>query len=447
MIRISTESLTVFWDNHYIYIMIQDISGKKLLILGANTETIPLIEKANKLNVFTIVTDYNPDAPAKKFADRKIDIDGSDIAALYEFVRREHVDGILVGVAEALLPAYQELCEIAGFPCYFKNKDQVEYVVDKSKFKSVCKKNGVRTVTEYITSDSKSSILYPVIVKPVDNSSAKGISVCYTDNQLDTAIEKALQFSSRKKYIIEEYMQGPEADVHYVIKDGIPVISCMFDRYENSVGSGLPKLPTAFIFPSKRLDSFIQTQDDSFKKIISDIGLSNGPMFFSGFIDNEGMLACTETGHRFTGSQEPLIVEHMTGFSIMEMQIRYSLTGETGEGKIEKLMDPHFKQWCCKLSPIIRPGEISRIKGIDKIKIIPELFYSLQSYFEGDNVSGEGTLRQIFARYFIATPTIDKMAEVINKIQDSLVVLDKNGESMIIQTFDTDLLRVYTSLP
>ena len=217
----------------------------------------------------------------------------------------------------------------------------------------------------------------------------------------------------------------------------------MFDRFENSVGDGFAKLPTAFIFPSWRLDNFINSQNESFKRVISDIGLTNGPFFFSGFIDDDGLLACTEAGHRFTGSQEPLIIEKMTGFSMMEMMIRYALIGETGESNIETMINPHYKQWCCKLSPIIKEGRIAKISGMDIISKIPEVFYILQSYYKGDNVTGAGTLRQIFARFFIVANTIDILSEVINKIQNTISVFDENGKSMIVQIFDTALLDIY----
>ena len=42
---------------------------KKLLIIGANPETISLIEKAKLMGIKTYVTDYNKMTYAKKFAD------------------------------------------------------------------------------------------------------------------------------------------------------------------------------------------------------------------------------------------------------------------------------------------------------------------------------------------------------------------------------------------
>ena len=43
--------------------------GKKLLILGANPETANIVKVAQEMGVTTIVTDYDPQAPAKKVSD------------------------------------------------------------------------------------------------------------------------------------------------------------------------------------------------------------------------------------------------------------------------------------------------------------------------------------------------------------------------------------------
>jgi phosphoribosylaminoimidazole carboxylase (NCAIR synthetase) len=91
---------------------------KKLLILGANPETIPLIETAKAMSIFTIVTDPDPDAPAKKFADRAININGMDVDSLVNYCKAEGVDGVLVGVADRLIEPYQKVCQLLNLPCY-----------------------------------------------------------------------------------------------------------------------------------------------------------------------------------------------------------------------------------------------------------------------------------------------------------------------------------------
>ena len=122
--------------------------GKKLLVLGANTETIPLIETAKSLGVFVYVTDFNPAAPAKKHANRALDIDGLDIPALVNLCITEKIDGVIVGVADQLIQPYHELCTALNLPCY-ASKEQCEYLTNKSKFNDLCKKFGINTIPNF----------------------------------------------------------------------------------------------------------------------------------------------------------------------------------------------------------------------------------------------------------------------------------------------------------
>ena len=107
---------------------------KKLLIIGANPETISLIEKAKLMGLKTYVTDYNKITYAKKFADVPCYVDGMDVDGLVELVKKENIDGVLVGVAEALIPSYCKVCEKLNFPC-FASMEQFEIMISKDNFK------------------------------------------------------------------------------------------------------------------------------------------------------------------------------------------------------------------------------------------------------------------------------------------------------------------------
>ncbi len=48
-----------------------DFVGKKLLILGANPETVPLVELANNMGIKTIVTSNRPEDEAKKWHGKR----------------------------------------------------------------------------------------------------------------------------------------------------------------------------------------------------------------------------------------------------------------------------------------------------------------------------------------------------------------------------------------
>ena len=63
---------------------------KKLLILGGNAETVPLVQVANSLGVETIVSSSNPDSMAKACAVKKYDIDATDVASMVALAKAEY---------------------------------------------------------------------------------------------------------------------------------------------------------------------------------------------------------------------------------------------------------------------------------------------------------------------------------------------------------------------
>lgn len=411
---------------------------KKILILGANPETVSLIKKAKEMGIYTIVTDYDPNAFAKKFADQPENVNAVDVEGLVELAKREKVDGVVVGVAEALLPTYCEVCRRLGMPAY-STPEVFEVMIRKDYFKTKCREYGVPTIREF-DANNLDDVVYPAIVKPVDSCSSKGIRVCKNREELDAAITYALEFSRSKKYLIEEYMCGDEVISYYVIQDGNPIFVGMCDRYTYKAREDLVQLPTSYIFPSRHIDSYMQHSDNAVKAMIKGLGLNNGSIFFQCFVDKEGIVRTYEPGYRLNGAQEHLIVSKVSGIDAKEMYINYALSGKVADVDLEPLSNPKPEEISCKLSPLVRLGKISKIEGIDEISQMPEVVSINPSYNEGDTVTGEGTLKQIICRFFIVSKDKHSLKNAIDLIQSKLKVLDENGENMLIGLFDTDTI-------
>ena len=79
---------------------------------------IEVANRAHELGIIVYVTDYLENSPAKKVADKSYNIDAMDVDALYEMAIAEKVDGVLVGVADILVPMYCKVCEALDLPCY-----------------------------------------------------------------------------------------------------------------------------------------------------------------------------------------------------------------------------------------------------------------------------------------------------------------------------------------
>lgn len=413
--------------------------SKKLLILGANPETVSLIKKAKEMGVYTIVTDYDPNAYAKAYADRAINIDAVDVDALEIFARQEQIDGVVVGVAEALLPAYCQLCERLDMPCY-STQEIFSMMVRKDYFKKKCYEYQVPTIREY-TLEQKDQIVYPVIVKPVDSCSSKGIRICHDYGELLNAVEYAKSFSKSGNYLIEEYMTGDEVISYYVMQDGEPIFVGMCDRYTYQDKAELVQLPTSYIYPSRYIDSYMQHTDRAVKEFIRGLGLKNGSIFFQCFVDQDGIVRTYEPGYRLNGAQEHLLIEKVSGIDAKELYINLALTGKVADHDLRKCSNPKPREIMCKLSPLVRTGKICEIQGLEQISALPDVVSVNPSYRDGDEVTGEGTLKQIVCRFYIVSKTKDNMIHTIQQINTLLKVLDENGDDMRIATFDPGIIE------
>lgn len=419
-------------------------SNKKLLILGANPETAGLVKKANDLGIITYVTDYDPKAFAKKFAKVPCNIDANNLNDLEALIKAEQIDGVLCGVAESLMPTYAKICQDFCFPCY-GDGTLFSLFVDKSRFKDACRQYGVPVVDEFLLKDysdaSLKTVCLPVVVKPVDSCSSKGISVCRTYDELKTGIEKALSFSKSKKLIVERYMTGEEAIVYYAFQDGEPSLVAMCDRYTNKEQKGVAQLPTSYIFPSKHLDKYIQKTDESVRRMFKKLGVKNGFMFIQSFVDDNGDVKFYEPGYRLNGAQEHYIVNETTGIDAKECLIRYALSGQEADYVISKRADPKLNgRYGCKLSPLAKVGKIAQIVGLEELAKNKNIVSINPSYETGGEVTGYGTLKQIVCRFFIVAQTKEDLKDSIDYIYEKFDVLDDSGHSLLMQKFDTSIL-------
>lgn len=412
---------------------------KKLLIMGANPETASLVLKAKEMGICTYVTDNNPYSYAKKHADFPCNIDGTNVDGLVSFVKKEKIDGVLVGVAEALIPAYCKVCKELSFPC-FATPEQFEIMIKKDKFKETCRKHNVPVVEEFSVNNLE-EVVYPAVVKPVDSCSSKGVSICHDRKELDIAIEKALSFSPSKTIIIEKYMSGLEVIMYYVIQDGVPSFVAMCDRYTSKEQIGVTQLPSAYIFPSKHIAKFKEEADEMVCNMLRAMNIKNGILFLQSFVDDDGSVKIYEPGFRLNGAQEHMIVSKLTGIDAKELLINYALYGKMWDKNVADFAAPDFNgKWACKLSPLVKEGVIGTIKGIEEISKIDGVVSVNPNYNNGDSVVGLGTQRQMAANIFVVASSKEELIDRLDKVIGYFDVLDENGSSMMLKPFDVNII-------
>ena len=401
------------------------IEGKRLLILGGTTVMINVVNQAHKMGVYTIVTDVNPLSPAKKYADASYNISTGDVDALEKMAKEQKIDGVFAGYDDFNTSIAVELCERLGLP-FYASKEQIEITKSKDKFKETCKKFKVPVVKEY----SKDNVEFPCVVKPVDSYSAKGITICYNEKELEESIEFALQFSKSKKFIIEKYMSPMNVacvNIDYLFIDGNIILSAVGDKKVVNQENKAP-LTSAVFYPSKYVDEYIKNVDEKVKQMFKHLGLKNGTVFIESFYDDEGF-AIYEMGYRVGGGQSSILLDALCNVDYVKMLILYALTGSMVSSSELPLIDTRFSKYAVGLVRLSKPGKISKICGIDKIKALNGVINITQYLHEGDSVANNllGTLGQTFARIHVIADSVSELNEKILYIQDCLHAYDDNG--------------------
>ena len=335
----------------------QEPKGKRLLILGGMRLSCEIVKKAQELGIITIVADYNKveDSPGKQIADEAVDLSVTDVDAVVSFIKGNRIDGVFVGFNDMLLPFYAEICQRAGLPCY-GTKELFELLIAKDQYKSLCRRFGVPTIPEYDYSDD--DIQYPVLVKPVDNSGSRGITICHNKKELELAVKTGKSASKVGKVLIERYMNGREVTVFWTFQNGEYYLSALGNRHvKQNQGDDVIPLPVGYTFPSVFLPKYRAEVEDNCKQMFRYLGIKDGMMFMQCKVE-DGTCYLYDLGFRPTGSLEYKLLNRICGYNPLEMMIRFALTGKMGEESIAEKAVPEFKTPAFNVSCLCAPGTI-----------------------------------------------------------------------------------------
>jgi biotin carboxylase len=421
-----------------------NLSNKKLLILGGNPETIPLVLVAQKMGVKVYLTDDNPNSPAKKFADKSFNINGLDVEEIIKLAISEKFDGILVGVADILVKSYVKVCEALNFPCY-ATEELSNIFSHKDFFKNKIKEFNVHGIPEFeLTSDLRSDdlikIKYPVMVKPVDNGGGVGMTCCHNDTEIKIAVAKALKASNRSKFIVERYMECDDVGIYYTFQDGKCSTSLVYDRYTTGEQKGVSRVCLGGTYPSKFIDIFLNKTDKNLKKMFNAIGVKNGVLMLSAFFEN-GEFYFYDPGFRLQGESPNLFLEYFHGYDQREQLVQFALTGNMGNKKAYELDDPYLKgNFASTLWILLKEGQIKETQGFEILNNNPNILHVITRLKVGDIITNDiiGTEKQVFCRIYITASSKEELKTVLKTLQNNLQVFSTQNQNMVLNGFDVD---------
>lgn len=301
----------------------------KALVVAGGLPQIVLIKELKKRGIETVLIDGSPMPLARPYADRFYQINVFDIEGVKEIARKEEVSFLITVCADQILLVVARVSEELGLPCYIDH-GTAKLVSDKKLMKNRFMEHGIPTtkftIMESFDASLVDNLAYPLIVKPVDAYSSKGVRKVLERSELETAFQEAKAISRAKTVIVEEFFEGEEISVDLFVKDGKAEVLCI---------SNSDKVQDADHFvifrgrcPVHASDALKEKVKQVCQQIADAFELKNAPMLVQMLTDGERISVlefCARTG----GAMKWLLIQHASGVEVIPAVIDLTLGKET----------------------------------------------------------------------------------------------------------------------
>jgi len=400
----------------------------KILILGDSNGTLDIIQCAHEMGLYVIVTDYySPEkSRAKLIADEYWMISTGDLIELEKECRKSDIKAVTSGVSDFNIEMSIKLCMRLNLPLYC-DLDVWYAIKNKSNFKKVCEKNGVPVPKSYHypLNGKREQVQFPVVVKPVDKESNVGINFCNNNQELEQACEQARLLSDCGEYLVEQQIIGTEFFVYYVIAEARAHFLNIGIRLSQP---GMPKFCYSMNISSNSfLDEYMSDIDGSMKKMLADIGCTDGIVCVQCMRDEKGSFYAFEMCYSLEGSMLIKPYKYINGFDYNLWFLQIALGRRH---TIEYFPNCSNKREGYAGSYILfsnKSGVINEISGFDKLENLSGIDFHLHKIV-GDRVN----MYQALGNIMFYSKDMLQIVKILHFINDSIKIKDENGDNMLI---------------
>ncbi len=306
------------------------------MILGASIYQVPLIRTAKRLGLYTIVASIPGDYPGFTLADRVYEINTTDKEAILEVCRKENVDGICTTGTDVAVATIGYVCERMGLAGVSEHAAQL--ATDKARMKEAFLAGGV-SASEFRKVQSfeeacraAEEIGFPVVVKRVDSSGSRGITLVKHREELRDAYDSALERSGKPYVLVEEMLKGTEIGVDGMVQNGELVFLAPHEKFVYHTEK--TTIPAGHGFPYRGSAAVLHEIEKQIKLAVKALGLDNCSVNADVFVDGDRVFII-EMGGRTGATCIPELISLYCGFDFYEKIIQNAF-GETVSFEPEK---------------------------------------------------------------------------------------------------------------
>jgi len=193
-----------------------------ILIFGVGPLQKSIIERCKLKGLFTVGIDPSANATCRDLVDAFEIVGGQDFEKTIEVAERHQIKGIITAATDKPLVMMARVAEKLQLP--FFSVETAEWSTDKLLMKQKFQEAEIPCAKGFLLTNLSElgdiEIDYPVIVKPRDNSGSRGVISCKNANEVEIAVQEALQYTRKGNVLIEEFIEGKEYSIESLHYDG-----------------------------------------------------------------------------------------------------------------------------------------------------------------------------------------------------------------------------------
>lgn len=336
----------------------------KVMVLAGGNDQIILIQHIRKRykNVVIILVDYLDNPVAKKYADYHLQISTLDKELVLENAKREKIERIFTACTDQALVTMAYVAEKMNLPTYI-SYEQACCITDKLRMKKIMFAADIPT-SRYIEIEGKEqldsvALSFPLVIKPTDSNSSKGIRKVLDRGELLSAYEEAISYSRGNKVILEEFFAGREYSIDVWVNEGKAHILLITETIKNK------RREEGFQIVQSYYDKDIQTElSKVMQPIIQNLceafAIFNGPMIIQMLVNGE-QVSVIELSARTGGGSKIDLIRKLAEYDVIENL----LDCFEGEGNTQNVTP--YQGWASMQYVYMKKGIFSKIDGLDKL--------------------------------------------------------------------------------
>ena len=198
----------------------------KIAILGSGGREHALTFSISKSSKVKKIYCIPGNAGTSELAEN-ISLDINDFKTIYEFLKKNNVNFVVVGPENPLVNGIVDYLEKLGIKVFGPNKIASQLEGSKIFTKKLCKKYNIPTAEFGIFENADDSYRYinnakhPLVIKADNLAAGKGVYICREKNESYLAVKEIFdgKFGTAKNILFEEFLEGEEMS-YFIISDG-----------------------------------------------------------------------------------------------------------------------------------------------------------------------------------------------------------------------------------